>query len=540
MKKIKTSLVFLIAMSMVLTLVFSGCSKDTKTTDSTASTASTSTSTSTSTATTATKDPLADMSKKLEITWLIAGDASAYKEGTLIEKTLEDKFNVDLKTIPINSMDDEKFNVTIASGTIPDVIVRWNHQKLYSDGIVRSFPIEMIKKYMPKSQKLMDEVGGSAAWQYSIAYTDGKNFGIPQISISGGARLVLAVRKDWLDNVGITKLPTTIDEIHDAAKAFTFNDPDKNGKKDTYGLGGAGMHPNPLFWQFQTIFGAYGVHPQYWSEENGKVVFGPVANGYKDALKLLNSWYKEGIIDPEFVTDQNANYSTKVSTGVLGFYDGHPTYFDPESKTSAQYLIKQKDPKAEYVFLDPPKGPSGKSGAISYGVVATWPMMFGAKTSDEKMVRAMMIGEALNTDLDLFNLTFSGTKDVDYDKSGDLLVAKAGLVPAEKGIKIYRTGSYLTWDVAKTFLSKAAITMIEPTIKHKLLVSVVDATRLTTLFKDKINQADMDKVVKEFYFNAITGKVNIDSEWDKYTKQWMDLGGKVLTDEAQKAPRVDK
>jgi len=483
---------------------------------------------------------LGDMSKKLDITWMIAGDASAYVEGSDIEKMLEEKFNVNLTTIPVNSSDNEKFNVTIASGVIPDVLVRWDHQKLYSDGIVRSFPVEWVETYMPQSYKTMNELGGKLAWEYVKGYEDGQNFAIPQISAYGAAKLVLAVRKDWLDNVGITKVPATIDEIYAAAKAFTFNDPDKNGEKDTYGFGGAGMHPNPLFWQFQSIFGAYGVHPQYWIEDNGKVVYGAVADGYKEALKLLKSWYKEGIIDPEFVTDQNATYSNKVSTGVLGFYDGHPTYFDYNNQNSVSYLIKQKDPNGEFVFTKPVTGPEGKSGAASYGVVATWPQMFGVKTSDEKVIRAMQISEELNNDVDLFKKTFFGELGVDYDQNGDMCTNRADIVQAAKGIKIYRTGSYLYKDIYKTFLSEVAISMMVPTYTDKLIASVIDANRLTTLNKSSISQADMDKVVKEFYFNAITGKVDIDSEWDGYVKTWMDLGGKVLTEEAQKAPRMDK
>ena len=46
----------------------------------------------------------------------------------------------------------------------------------------------------------------------------------------------LLVRKDWLDKLGLAA-PTTLDELYDVLYAFTYNDPDGNGKNDTYGLG---------------------------------------------------------------------------------------------------------------------------------------------------------------------------------------------------------------------------------------------------------------------------------------------------------------
>lgn len=32
------------------------------------------------------------------------------------------------------------------------------------------------------------------------------------------------------------EMPATIEELHDVLYAFTYNDPDQNGKNDTYGF----------------------------------------------------------------------------------------------------------------------------------------------------------------------------------------------------------------------------------------------------------------------------------------------------------------
>jgi putative aldouronate transport system substrate-binding protein len=355
--------------------------------------------------------------------------------------------------------------------------------------------------------------------------------------VHSDARLVLAARQDWLKNVGITKLPTTLDELYAVAKAFTFSDPDKNGKADTYGFGGAGLHPNPMFWQFQTVMGAYGVHPQKWIVEDGQVTFGAVANGYKEFLKTMAKWYKDGVIDPEFITDQNATYGNKIGAGRLGLYDGHPTYFDLSNKAYPASIINQKDPNALFVILEPPKGPQGKSGAISYGLVPDWGMQFGAKTSDEKVVRAMQIGEATNNDIKLMRAIIGGKEGVSYDLAGEQVIYKTGVVPAEFGANLYRTTMVQTWERARVLLSPAAVTLIEPSTKHPLLTDVVNPGKVNAATMDKINQADMDKLAKEYYFNAIAGKIDVDATWAAYVKQFNDLGNTLKTEAARKLPR---
>ena len=43
---------------------------------------------------------------------------------------------------------------------------------------------------------------------------------------------VMIIRQDWLDKLGL-KAPTTIDEFEEVIRAFTEDDPDGNGQKDT-------------------------------------------------------------------------------------------------------------------------------------------------------------------------------------------------------------------------------------------------------------------------------------------------------------------
>ena len=64
----------------------------------------------------------------------------------------------------------------------------------------------------------------------------------------------LTIRKDWLENVGL-EMPTDLDSFYDVLYAFTYNDPDGNGQKDTYGMAMCMADPSG----FQHIMTAFGI-----------------------------------------------------------------------------------------------------------------------------------------------------------------------------------------------------------------------------------------------------------------------------------------
>ena len=68
------------------------------------------------------------------------------------------------------------------------------------------------------------------AWK-STRYIDGKYYGVP----TSAQTFALFVRKDWREKLGLPQ-PKSWDDIQALAKAFTTQDPDGNGKNDTYGF----------------------------------------------------------------------------------------------------------------------------------------------------------------------------------------------------------------------------------------------------------------------------------------------------------------
>lgn len=95
---------------------------------------------------------------------------------------------------------------------------------------------------------------------------------------------------------------TDWDSYYAMLKAFTEQDPDGNGKNDTYGVAAAGFigseapYTNylPQFWQ--------NAYPSFTYDENGVWYDGFNTQETKDALLRLQQAYADGVIDPESLT----------------------------------------------------------------------------------------------------------------------------------------------------------------------------------------------------------------------------------------------
>lgn len=47
------------------------------------------------------------------------------------------------------------------------------------------------------------------------------------------------------------------------------------------------------------------------------------------------------------------------------------------------------------------------------------------------------------------------------------------------------------------------------------------------------NKTVLETIINRFYYNAITGKIDIEAEWDKYVEEWLENGGKEVLYEAR-------
>ena len=166
-----------------------------------------------------------------------------------------------------------------------------------------------------------EQTGGVALQAATI---DGKIMGIPNVQPQADAPIMVWVRQDWLDKLGLAA-PETVDDVEAIARAFIEQDPDGNSAADTFGLTGT---TNPVqvpsnLHGFDAIFNAYGAFPElFYRNADGEIVYGSIQPEAKEALVRLAAMYQAGIIDPEFATKDGDKANEIVVGGKGGIMMG--------------------------------------------------------------------------------------------------------------------------------------------------------------------------------------------------------------------------
>jgi putative aldouronate transport system substrate-binding protein len=250
-----------------------------------------------------------------------------------IEKATNTKLNINW--VSSNNYGD-KFNVTLASGDIPDLIlVRDPFDPVFRKAAEQGAFWDVssyIKDYPNLSSKI-----APIAWE--LTKINGANFGVPRPRPSE-AEQFLIVRKDWLDKLGLQP-PTNTEELYTVMRAFTEQDPDGNGIADTVGLAGQ-MNPTDMgtFKQFEHTFtGAFGE----WKVQDGALVHVALLPESREALELLEKAHNEKLIPLDAA-------SLKITQVKDMFKAGKAGILEEKAGTLQEYYdaLKAADPSFEF------------------------------------------------------------------------------------------------------------------------------------------------------------------------------------------------
>lgn len=249
-----------------------------------------------------------------------------------------------------NSNYQERTNVTLASDNLPEVMVVQGKIPAFVQSAQAGAFWDLTDK-LSKYKNLTAE-NKQILLNSSI---NGKNYGV--FRGRDPMRAAVIVRKDWLDKVGLP-MPETVDDLYKTALAFTRNDPDGNGKADTYGLivpkwpGGYGTaSPYDVI---ETWFGA----PNGWGTVDGKLKPGFDTPQFLEANRFVKKLVDEKLINPDFATFDSAKWNEPFFQGKGGII------VDVSSRTADLLkLFKEKDPAGyggKVAMSGNLKGPDGK------------------------------------------------------------------------------------------------------------------------------------------------------------------------------------
>lgn len=286
MNKNLRKIVAVAAFSAIVMAAFGGCASKTKSNASAGST---------------------DNSKPLPLSVMLTSyTTNTLADNSQVKQKLEEMTNTKLNFtwIPSTSYPD-KLNITLASGDLPNIILAPDKTSSILSG-VKAGAFWEIGPYL-KSYTNLSKANADVMWNTSI---DGKYYGIYRSRPYG--RNGITYRKDWLANLGLS-VPKTTDDLYNVIKAFTLNDPDKNGKNDTYGL--AASKSNMSFYMSEVWFGA----PNRWGlDSNGKLAPDFTFSEYKDTLNFWKKLYTEKLINQDFAVFEPTKVADMYNTGKAG------------------------------------------------------------------------------------------------------------------------------------------------------------------------------------------------------------------------------
>jgi putative aldouronate transport system substrate-binding protein len=491
--------------------------------------------------------PSAD--RKYTISWTMHQNLPVPEDAEIV-RYVEKKFNVDMNIWNLeNNKYEALLDMKLAQGAIPDLFRIRQPQdilKYQQQGLLAEIPEDMLTQYAPNIMKAIRE--HAPAYQ-EYGKIDGKYFGIPVVNPTNIYRIPVIYRQDWLDTLDLS-VPETLADYEKMIYAFANEDPDGNGIKDTYGLSIEGMN---------VVFGAFGqivfADQLYFGVKEENIVLGALEPEMKEALQYLRKWYRDGVIDPEFITGENkggykhlshAFINGRIGMTSMGNYyhwiqngDYLSLKFDDhmnaeETPVEAAFNVKEltaKYPQARIVFGQPFIGPGGKRGSKAYDMLMSFTAI-GADAAKEpgKLATVLQILDyvSANPDLDEDTYLKYGIKGTHWTWAG---TSKKDVIVLPPYNKMFSYQNVIGANLGMTvpLIPKERREQWASTLGLEQY-GIYNALEVATLSLIK-NGPALIKLRNKSYIAFITGDQPLE-EFDIFVKEFMAAGGTEMLQEA--------
>lgn len=420
-------------------------------------------------------------------------------------KYVEEKNNIDLELINESTNYEQKLYAIMASGDLPDFVAINSREDLVTfasqglliplDDYLAEYP-DFVKKFKPIS------------WE--LAKYEGKIYAIPAQRYDP-TPLVAFARKEWVEQLGID--PTkfmTIDEWYNMLRAFTYDDPDKNGQNDTFGMTAMG-EVDLTYNLFMDAFDA-----AKYKFVDGELRPNYILDGYKNWLKFMNKLYSEKILDPEYIVNTGTRMWEKAVSGKYGVFEWFWSLMEYETAGG-----KRED----LVALKPPLKEDGTPSGYLY----TSPVRhyIGITTNCKNPKKVIDLQKWITSEEGKI-YEFAGVEGFDYkrDKNGDIVFIRetAGKNMGWRNKTVGIT-SPVADETVKSILEKSYGSLAMQHLTLALESGTFDELKLVAPVFEELADYDLDSKVKEFRDKAIIGQIEIDKEWDNFVQSWRAAGG---------------
>ncbi len=273
-------------------------------------------------------DEAAESKEPVEITAVLQLNPEIILDDNPVIALIEKELNIKLKIeAPPQEGYGDRVKMLASTGDMPDLVQygadifasQWAEEGLLLD------VTDKIEQYPNLSANITKEQYGDC-----VFLSDGKIYGVPRPNSYD--KFGYVINKKWLDAVGM-KAPKTVDEFIEVCRAFTTQDPDGNGKADTFGasLNAQQSSLDSGIWHLQNDFFSMAYNISSWHQGmpdvDGSAKLRPLKSMYPDYMKQLRAIYEEGIIDREFVTHNAEENYEKIAQNRVGIVGASETSY---------------------------------------------------------------------------------------------------------------------------------------------------------------------------------------------------------------------
>lgn len=456
-----------------------------------------------------------------ELTILCITDNIPNENNMVLEK-LRELTGVKLNIIAVMGEDyPTKLNAMIAAGDVPDIFYcpsLTDSIAFKEAGIIANME-DVLNAVAPNViEETKDIIRSVQVNKDGIYMVPNANIGYPTN---------LCIRTDWLANLGL-EMPTDLDSFAKVMHAFTYDDPDKNGKDDTFGLcwyWGAFTGKNEAF---STIFGAYGIPKCRPIELDGKVTTWVKHPKFMDAMKYIRALVDDGVGEPEYMTLVQLDAFAKLWNGVAGAIEWECV--GPTNNWMPGRYTEDPVPTFDFAVL---KGPDGEYGsaAIIPSLASGW--MFSATSKNLEGAAKVANFCMSEKGSELLRL---GVEDVMWkwvDKENGKIEY---LGEYADSATIRANGGYVYWRMFIPKNNAQDRTLNKQTQEGVALARtmMIDWCNIQGVMESQVQYgADMDQVINEMLAELLTCDVSeMDAVYEEYIAEWENAGGKAWEDEA--------
>ncbi len=420
----------------------------------------------------------------------------------------------------------EKLAAVTAGGNLPDLTFIVPEQVPIQYSIIKQGAYTDLTPYLnAEARKAFPNVSRFPDYLWKNSAVGGKLYGVPRPQLPIGAPIHW--RKDWAEKFGLAN-PKNADELADVLTKFTKNDPDGNGKNDTFGLHFISQFAFGVQF-FQQMFRV----PNLWRKNtDGTLTAFIETDEFKQTLTYMKRLYDAGVYHPNTATGNRTERKDFITSGkVGGVIDSIVNFTGPNGFRAVARQLSS--PQANVVPLIPPGFDGGKATVDLASGFFGFPAIPAKVGKDPERVKELLrvvdyfaapFGSEERNFLDYgiegvhFTVAADGTRvqnDRGKSELGDLATLSGGLTT------YYSTIPGDAQELQNATRDLVALGQQNPVLG---LYSPTDSAK-----GGELNQLRIDRVD-----GIVTGRDPL-TALDQYIKDWQSRGGDQIRKEYQDA-----